>query len=245
MAQRFNQLLAVERDVKTVADKALTGAYHDAQKGALFSGFSKTYQPLDADGELFPPESQVLQVRVNEQIKHMQAKVADLFDITQRKNAANCVAKATVELDGKPFIQDAPGSYLLWLEKKLIDMRTYASKLPRLPADEQWVWSPEQGCYIAPLARTVKTKKVQEIRVIVPATKEHPAQVAQFTDDKTIGHWSTLKYSGALPSTVVDGYMERIDVLIAAVKQARQKANSIEVPTVDPIGAKVLGFIFG
>jgi hypothetical protein len=245
MTLRLNQLLGIEKQVKDAAANALTGAYHDAQKSALVDGFSRTYQPAEEGGEQFAPEEKVLQIRIRDQVRDSFAKLAELIDLTARKDAANCSAKASVEVDGVVLLADVPATHLLWLKKKLEDLRTFASKLPRLPADEQWTWSEAQNCYVSGASVTGKTRKLNVPIVMVPATKEHPAQVAMATEDKTIGHWTATKYSGALPATTIAGYLDRIDKLLIAVKQAQQKANSVEVPTVEPIGQKVLGFILG
>ncbi len=60
-----------------------------------------------------------------------------------------------------------------------------------------------------------------------------------------VGTWRNVKYSGALPRTEVQDMLERLDKLSAAVKVAREKANSVEVPKLAPYGEKILGFIFG
>jgi hypothetical protein len=245
MAQRLNQLLAVEKQIKDSAGQALTTAYHDAQRSQLVDGLTRTYKPVEEDGEIFPKEEKVLQVRIAEVLKDTSKKLTELLDLTIRKDLANCQAKANIEVDGKILVPDAPATYLLWLEKKLIDVRTFVSKLPRLSSDERWTFDETQNCYVAAPSQTVKTKKLNVHTVVVPATEHHPAQVSVNTEDRTIGHWTSVKYSGALPAVQVSRYLERIDILIAAVKQARTKANSVEVPTVDPVGQKVLGFIFG
>lgn len=245
MAQRLNQLLAVEKQVKTVATAALTTAYHDAQRAALVDGFTRTYKPLEEGGEVFPKEEKILQTRIGDVLKETTAHLNELFDLTARKDAANTIARASVEVDGKVLIADAPATYLLWLEKKLVDVRTFVAKLPKLSSEERWSFDDTQNCYVAEPSQTVKTKKLQIPTVVVPATEHHPAQVVMNVEDRTIGHWTMVKYSGALPATKVASYLERVDKLIAAVKQARTKANSVEVPSIENTGAKVLGFIFG
>lgn len=242
---RLNQLLGIEKQVKDTATVALTGAYHDSQKAALVDGFTRTYQPIEEGGEQFPAEEKVLQIRIKDALADSFSKVRELMDLTLRKDAANCSAKASIEVDGVVLVADVPATHLLWLKKKLEDLRTFASKLPRLPADEQWTWSDAQNCYVSAQSVTGKTRKLNVPIVMVPATKEHPAQVAMATEDKTIGHWTATKYSGALPAATVAGYLDRIDKLLIAVKQAQQRANSVEVPAVEPIGQKVLGFILG
>jgi len=245
MAIRLNQLLAIEKQVKDSAMTALTAAYHDAQKSALVNGMTRTYQPLDEEGEQFPSEEKVLEVRISDVLRDTQAKLSELLDLTVRKDLANCGAKASVMIGDKVIIADAPATYLLWLEKKLLDVRTFVSKLPRLSSDERWTWDDAQNCWISAPSKTVKTKKIAVPITLAPATEQHPAQVQLTAEDRTIGHWTTVKFSGALPANKVALYLDRIEQLIAAVKQARVKANSVECPNADAVGSQVLGFIFG
>ena len=75
---------------------------------------------------------------------------------------------------------------------------------------------------------TSKTKKVQKPIVLYDATKEHPAQTQLITEDVVIGHWSTVKHSGALPMPKKKKILENIEKLNKAVKFAREEANSID-----------------
>ena len=54
---RLNQIIAVEKGVKSRSFQELTDAHHALQKPALLSGISRTYRPKDEEGEQLPPES--------------------------------------------------------------------------------------------------------------------------------------------------------------------------------------------
>ena len=80
--------------------------------------------------------------------------------------------------------------------------------------------------------------------MVVPASKEHPAQVKEVSRDIIIGTWTATKYSGALPVGEIERMIARVETLQKAVKFAREEANTV---TTVPLktGAAVLGFIFG
>ena len=61
------------------------------------------------------------------------------------------------------------------------------------------------------------------------ATEKHPAQVEVYYEDVVVGHWRTVKFSGALPASRVKELLERVDKLQQAVKFAREEANDSEV----------------
>src|SRR5262245_19024708 len=127
---KLNQILAVEKSVKAGAQRALTDAYHAIQKPTLLSGLSRTYQPVDDEGEQFPPESTRVQVQVEDTLKDVGAALTKLFDVTATKDWTNCDARADVKVDGQVVVSDAPVTYLLFLEKQLTDLHTMVSKLP-------------------------------------------------------------------------------------------------------------------
>ena len=54
---RLNQIIAVEKGIKSQSFSELTDAHHAVQKPALLSGISRTYRPKDEEGETLPSES--------------------------------------------------------------------------------------------------------------------------------------------------------------------------------------------
>ena len=123
--------------------------------------------------------------------------LAELFDITATKDWANCSARATVVVDGKPLLEDVPATYLLFLEKQLSDLRTFIDKMVELDAGEDWLEDPSTGMYRTEAIKTQRTKKVQRPIVLYDATEHHPAQTQLITEDVVAGYWNTVKYSGA------------------------------------------------
>ena len=89
---KLNQIIAVEKGVKSKSFQELTEAHHAVQKAALLSGISRTYQPKDEEGEQLPPESTRVQIKAEEVLRQTAATLTRLFDVTATKDWANCVA---------------------------------------------------------------------------------------------------------------------------------------------------------
>lgn len=240
---KLNQIIAVEKGVKSKSYAELTDAHHAVQKAPLLSGITRTYQPKDEEGEQLPPESTRVQVRTEEVLRGIAATLTKLFDVTAAKDATNCVAKANVVVDDTTLLTDVPVSYLLFLEKQLTDMQTFIRKLPVLDAAESWSFNDSADCWSTDPVRTIRTKKVPRNHVKAEATEKHPAQVEVYYEDVAIGYWTTVKFSGALPAKRISEILERVEKLQQAVKFAREEANGTQA--VDrKVGEKVFGYLF-
>ena len=243
MAPRLNQIIAIEKGIKSQALRDLTDAHKTLQKTALLSGISRTYRSKDEEGEVFPPESTKVQVNVEEIIRETTDIMTKLFDITATKDWANNKARADVVVDGQTIVKDVPVTYLLFLEKQLTDLHTFIKNLPTLDAGESWEYDPSSDCFATEPLQTTKTKKVPRNHVKAEATEHHPAQVEVYYEDIVVGYWKTIKFSGALPAKRVNELLQRIQKLQHAVKFAREEANSIEVEE-QKIGKRVFDFLF-
>lgn len=240
---KLNQIIAVEKGVKSRSFQDLTEAHHAVQKPALLSGISRTYQAKDEEGEQLPPESTKVQTRAEDVLRQIGTTLTKLFDVTATKDATNCVARADVVVDDRVLLSDVPVTYLLFLEKQLTDLHTFVKKLPVLDAAESWVFSDSADCWSTEPVRTIRTKKVPRNHVKAEATEKHPAQVEVYYEDVAVGYWTTVKFSGALPAKRVSTLLERVEKLQQAVKFAREEANNAEA--VDQrVGDRVFGYLF-
>ncbi len=240
---KLNQIIAVEKGVKSRSFQELTEAHHTLQKPALLTGIARTYRPKDDEGEALPPESTKVQMKAEEIIQQTAAILTRLFDVTATKDWANNVARADVALDGQPLLTQVPVTYLLFLEKQLVDLHTFVKKLPTLDASETWSFDGAADCWATEPVQTVKTKKIPRNHVKAEATEHHPAQVEVYYEDVAVGYWRTVKFSGALPGKRVSELLDRVERLQQAVKFAREEANNTEV-TEQKVGEKVFQFLF-
>ncbi|MFC5187846.1 DUF7873 family protein [Actinomadura harenae] len=240
---KLNQIIAVEKGVKSRTQRELTDAYHELQKPALLSGLSRTYRPRDEDGETMPAESTRVQVKAEDALRDVARALTRLFDVTATKDWANRDAVADVVVDGRTLLTAVPVPYLLFLEKQLTDLRTLVDKLPVLDPSESWAYDESQDVWRTEPVETARTKKIPRSHVLYEATKEHPAQVEMYTEDVVVGTWTKVTFSGALPARRVNVLRDRVERLQAAVKFAREEANATEV-TDRKIGDAVFAFLF-
>lgn len=241
---KLNQILAIEKGIKTETFQKLTEAHHQLQRNATLTGLSKTYQPRDEEGEILPPEFTKVQVNAEAIIKETRATLGKLFDVTATKDWANCTAKADIVVDGQTIAAGVPATYLLFLEKQLTDLHTFIRKLPVLDSSETWTQDAADGIWKTAPVETIRTKKVPRNHVKAEATEKHPAQVEVYMEDVPVGRWRTVKMSGALPSNRVQELTERIEKLQQAVKFAREEANAMQAENVE-IGEKFFRYLFG
>lgn len=243
MATKLNQIIAVEKGVKASSQSELTKNYQLLQKSGMLLGLSRTYQPKDEEGEMLPPESTRVQLKAEEVLRRVSEVMTRLFDVTATKEWANGSAIADVVVDGRTIVADVPVTYLLFLEKRLVDVHTLIDHLPLLDSAEEWEFDETTDCYRTAPSKTIRTKKTPRNHVKAEATEHHPAQVEMYYEDVPVGTWTTVKFSGALPATRVNELRERVEKLQAAVQQAREKANEIEV-TDQQIGKPIFDYLF-
>lgn len=241
---KLNAILAVEKTAKSEGEKALTEAYQTVQKAPLLSGISRTYQPRDDDGDTLPSESELVQKNVEGVLESVSKGMERLFDVTFTKDSGNREAVADVVVDGNTLLTDVPVTYLLFLEKKLVDLKTFVSKLPVLDPSVRWAEDgQEPGVWASEKTTTTKTKKVPRNHVLAEATDKHPAQVQMFTEDVIVGDWTTVKFSGAIPAARRATLVARVNALSDAVKVARESANATDVAD-RKAGDAIFGYLF-
>ncbi len=240
---KLNQIIAVEKGIKSRSFQELTEAHQQLQKLAVLSGISRTYRPKDEEGETMPPESTRVQIKSEEVIRTTVESLTKLFDITATKDWTNVKARADLVVDGVTLLSQVPITYILFLEKQLTDMHTFIKKLPVLDASETWVFDSAADCWATEPVQTLRTKKVPRNHVKAEATEKHPAQVDVYYEDVTVGFWRTVKFSGALQAKRVNELLERVEKLQQAVKFAREEANNTEAED-QKVGERFFNYLF-
>lgn len=230
MSKRLSQVLAVEKGVKSAYTRVISDLNKLFQRPSAFSGFHNTYQPINEDGDMLPPEGTHVQEKVPTVLSNLRRHAVDFLDVTATKDHANCHARADVVVDGETFFKDVPPTYLLFLEKQLVDLRTFIGNAPVLDPAESWEFDAHAQVFKTPPTASARTKKVQRAIVLYDATPEHPAQTQLISEDVRDGTWTKRKLSGAIPAHERDAMLNRIDKLIRAVKEARESANTAEAP---------------
>lgn len=243
---KLNQIVAVEKGVKSRVYGELTELNKAVQKPDLFNGFSKNYQKKDEEGEDLPAEKKRVQFVVRDVLRSVENCMSALMEVTARKDWSNANAAADVSVEGAVVLKGVPVTYLLFLEKQLTDLRTLAENLPMLDEGENWNRDVNSGLYKSEETRTTRTKKVAKPIVLYPATPEHPAQTQLATEDVIAGFWVQVKQSGAMPKPEKQALLERIEKMIRAIKEAREAANNMEEdPNTPAVGPAVFEYLFG
>lgn len=241
---KLNQIIAIEKGAKSSAYLFLTNANKTIQKVELFNGFNKNYTKRDEEGEELPSETKKVQKTVCDIISQVIKSQEDSWYMTARKEWTNCVAKAHITIGETVLVENVPVTFLLQLEKHLVDLRTFICNLPTLDTNEDWTKDNNSGLFKTKPVQTGRTKKVQKPIVLYDATNEHPAQTQLITEDVLAGYWHTTKHSGALPIPLKYQYLSKVEMLLRAVKEAREAANSTNEIKPPHIEKTLLNFVF-
>lgn len=242
---KLNQIIAIEKGVKSRAYSEVGELHKINQKPELFNGLVRTYQKKDDAGEDLPAEKKKVQYDTTEILKRLSKLTSELFQVTARKDWTNTRAVSDVKVGDSVVLEKVPVTYLLFLEKQLTDLRTFFDNLPVLDEGEKWTKDNNSGLYKSDVVSTHRTKKVQKPIVLYDATDKHPAQTQLITEDVIAGHWNQEKHSGAFPAPEKTKLLENVDALLIAVKEARESANNIEETPSPDVGDAVFEFLYG
>lgn len=165
-------------------------------------------------------------------------------DLQFAKNRANREACGVIMWRGAPLVEDVPVDELLGLESRLGKMMEIVSEMPTL--DMTKVWTRNEGVWVTPEPDcTTKTDKVPTPVTLSEATDRHPAQVQLVNKDVVVGKYTTTYMSGAVTSVQKATMIQNLSELIGAVKEARMRANCIDVKTDKRIAATLIDVILG
>lgn len=240
---KLNQVLAIEKGIKSDSYSAMSELHKINQKAAAFAGFTRNYQSLNDDGDKLPAESKKVEYVATEVLKQARKLHTSLLNIIARKDWTNTEAKADVVVDGNAILKDVPVPYLLFLEKQMSDLHDLVDKMPVLDTAEDWALDANTGLSKAPEVKTHRTKKVEKPIVLYNATPEHPAQTKVISEDVIEGYWTAVKVSGALQRPVKLEMLERIDKLAQAVKIARESANMQDERVSPDVGTAIYDYV--
>jgi hypothetical protein len=241
---KLNQILSIEKSIKNKNETEFTRVYQAVKKVELTTGMTRNYVPKDENGEKFPPEKKLVQVRAEDAMQSVKKAVAAILNVTSQKDATNQVAKADIVVDGVTLLKDVPATHLLALEKTLVGIAAFVKDLPVLSADQEWSFDEPLGLFKTPTSETIRPKKVEGFVIMVPATDKFPAQTKNTVEDITVGIWRAVHYSGAITRDRQAAVLAKVEALQSAVKFARQAANNTEViPLLS--GDPCMNYIFG
>jgi hypothetical protein len=231
---QLHELLAVLQSKKSSSSKAFEEITNQFSKHSdRYDGMVRTYQPVKDDDEVLPPESKELGDRVTEKLDFVMEIFRDYFDVAMQIETTNQTARADIVVDGEAILFEIPATGLLFLEKQFKAIRTIINRVPTLDPAERWHWDEDNQVHTSEESKTVRPKKIFRNHVVSKATKEHPEQVQVYTEDVTIGTWTKKRFSGKITVFEKSQLMARVDKLINAIVQARQRANSVVISPIN------------
>jgi hypothetical protein len=246
---KLHEVLAVEADLEGAAKRVLDEAKTTfTKKAEHFMGYHKQLKMFDearAMEEEAAEEHKDPVTTVFDKLKYIQKPVARWWDALAQKERTNQDARADLVVDGEVLLEDMPATLLLGLEGRLKKLREVYEAIPTTPPS--MTWEPDSskgdGYYKSAHAeKRDKTEKDFRSHIVVPATKEHPAQAQTWTENVRIGVLTTDRWTTTITPADKSALLERIDKLIRSTKKARQQANSTPLVKVQ-VGQKLLDFI--
>lgn len=247
----LHELLAVEGDLQgTFRERVAETTQTFNKRTEHFRGHHKTLKMKDEGRSFEEPaaeDHQKLESTVDEKLDYTKKDVIRYFDAFLQKERTNQDACADLEVDGEVIAKAIPATALLGFENKLKDVRSYYQAIPTLPPGTHWEIDETErpGVFKArePEVRE-KTEKDIEHKVVVKPTDHHPAQIAERSITKTVGVFTTERWCGMITPGRKSELLGRLDKLIRACKQARQRANSTQVVK-RTIGEEMFNYIHG
>lgn len=248
--QSLHELLAVETHLENQANKTrteLVGTFE--KKRHLFEEKQVTFSPL-AEGQKQETSVQsTIQTTVQEELTWVQTFLAKALDASLQVAEANTKARADIILEdaaGTVLATGVPATALLELEKRVAEVKHLVEAIPTLdPAKGFSVDSAHaKRAFRARDIRKPRTQKTKEVLTLHPATKEHPAQVQLIDKDVLVGHTEEQEWSSLITPADKADLINRVEIVARAVRQARSRANNVEIDNTKRIGASLLGYIF-
>jgi len=248
----LHEILAVEQSLAESANHVTRDTVKNlSERRNLFEGMNKTHTIFnDAQQHLVQAqENKEIQSTVAEQIDYMSNEVAKYYDVVLQKESANQSACADIVIGTDTIATNIPAIVLLGLEKKLQSLVAVYNAVPTLDAAKSW--EPAVGYAKPNVFRTKFPEERQhtvigkEWREISPATTNHPAQLKEVESTNIIGKYTIVSFSSALTSEDKAARIIRLQDMLRAVKEARQRANNVEVKSFPGFGKAIFDFING
>lgn len=240
---KMHELLAVEETVVAAAEKLLAETADKFNKHSeFFTGATRVLKRLkDTPEDLAIEQSQrkvkALPTNVQETLTYIFPYIEKMLNLKLSKHLTNQKAVADIVLDGNIIVAGAPVDFLLDLEKQIPRWRKLYEAMPTLDPVRAWVVE-EKGVWKSKEPLTAaQTEKIMYPVVMSEATDKHPAQVKEATKDIVVGVFTQTDFSGAATTQQKSDALALCDKLLAAVKQARMRANATEQSPGEQAGA--------
>lgn len=246
---QLHELLSVEGDLKGEKNKIKDETVVVfSKKPNLFLGFIKVLEMFDANKqneEAAGGQRSEITTTVPKKLEYVSKSFTRFWDAKLQKETANQEAKADVIINGVVFAEDIPVTFLLGMEEELKQLRKVYDSIPTLQPGIDWVQDSQKGSGYWKAVHPViqqKTKQLIQSKIVAEPTKEHPAQIREWSEDVPVGKYCTENWSGMISPAEKSKALSRLDTVLRAFKKARQRANNQEVKNL-AIGRQLFDFI--
>lgn len=231
---KLHELLAVEETVVQAAEKLIAETNEKFNKSSeFFTGAIRILRrlkdsPEDTAIEQAQRKVKELPTDVPDTLSYIFPFMEKVLDLKLSKHLTNQKAKGDIIIDDTIILADAPVDFLLDLERMIPKWRTMFQTMPTLDPSRAWV-EERKGVWKSkePLTAS-QTEKIAYPVILSEATDKFPAQVKEATKDIVVGIFTQTDLSGAATSQQKADVLALCDKLLAAVKQARMRANAAE-----------------
>lgn len=244
---KLHELLAVESSLETQAKTCagqLAGTFE--KKRHLFEEKRVVFTP-SAEGQPPVVESQSdIQTTVPSELKWLTGFLAKSYDASLRVADANTRASADILLDnGVMLAPSVPATALLELEKRIAEVIVVIKAIPTLDPAKGFKSDEDKGRDIFRARDVVKTRTQKQKKVFVKyeATPQHPAQTELLDQDVPIGTLCENEWSSLITPAQKADMLTRAEEVGRAVRQARSRANEVEINRTLKIGDALLNYI--
>ena len=244
------ELIAVEGDLQSKHKKGCQVVKHWMNSPAEFQAWKKTLKMLDdsrVDEEKPAEEMKQMAGTVPRILDILKGPASEYFDVLLNKELGNQEGKADIVIDSATIATDLPVPFLLGMERRLQGLMEVYEAIPVLDPSVKWEADTTLGDDVYQAVnpqQTKKTEKVYKSKITVETTEPHPAQTREWTEDVMVGVFTKNDWSGAIHPADKSAMIERLQKLIKAFKEARQRANSIQAMN-EQVGETLFNYIHG
>lgn len=245
--KKLFEILVVESQLKAQAVATRTelrGTFE--KKRHLFEEKRKTFLASEEGAQPVVEEQSDIQSTIVSELRWIADIWEKALDVSYQVAAGNTIAKADVVLDnGTVLLSNVPATALLELEKRAGEIQELLKAVPTLDPAKGFQVDAAKGpnIYKARDVTKARTKKIEDYIVVVPATEQHPAQVAKVTKDIVTGAIHEQEWSGLITPADKGKLIERAEELRRAVKAALHRANAVEMPSLPTCGKRLFDYV--
>lgn len=248
----LGQVAGVMMHIRQKDNDAGKGIQKRIQSETLTTGLTKVFTPksesLDEHENTMlkarhPDKYKAVALTVKAALEETAAYAIPALDITATADKTNQSASADIIVNGEILVPAVPVSHLLWLGTTYLgELKKFISLLPVLDPTKEW--HPADGGIYESTPEVIAANDKELVPVVLhEGNDRYPPQVQLVQKDQVyVGRYVSKSLSGAIYESRKKELLDRMDLLIAAVKDAAARANQVPVTEVSE-GKAIFGFL--